>query len=345
MNQQKLIHDRLRAENPVTTMRELDERATADLRDILAQQHHQQPASGRASAVRWPSIPRPRLVIPGVVAAALVLAVVALMTVSPWGGGGTAYAATPEQLTILGDGAFAAAGLPASASTAELLNTIADRAVGAPDDVDQGTYARVRTESWDLFTTVDGQRVTSEVVPHTVTSWTAEDGSGKRVTTLDYPSGKRDTTTVTAGPGEQALMWPFGSVSPDVDTLAGQLEAAHPTSNGPAERLVAVADLYREQPLAPEVRAAVLRYLAATPGLAVTGMVVDRAGRTGLAVHLDSDLGGLPNRRTMIIDPADGKLLGAEEVLTETAGKLNVRIPSVISYESFLDSSYVSSIR
>lgn len=52
----------------------------------------------------------------------------------------------------------------------------------------------------------------------------------------------------------------------------------------------------------------------------------------------------VPERRTAIIDPATGALLGVETMLTERAGALNVRIPSVISYTSYLDSRYVDSL-
>ncbi|MCZ2803572.1 CU044_5270 family protein [Modestobacter sp. VKM Ac-2983] len=345
MNQHKLLHDQLRAENPVTMTRELDARAVGDLKGILATpQQAPAPRTFPAPTLGRAALPRPRWAIAGLVAAVLAIAVIALMTFSPGGGGQTAYAATPDQLTVLGDDAFAAAGLSASASAPELLRTIAERAAGAPDDTGQGMYARIRTESWNLFTRIDGERVSSEVVPQTLTSWTAPDGSGKSVTALAFPGGKTDITTVEGGAGSRALMWPLGSLSSDPVTLADQLGAEHPASNGPAERLVAVADLTREQPIKPPVRAAVLRYLAETPGLSTTGMVTDRAGRTGLAVHVDSSMGGLPERRTVIIDPSDGRVLGTETMLTTTAGELNVRAPSVISYTSYLEAAYVGSL-
>lgn len=144
-------------------------------------------------------------------------------------------------------------------------------------------------------------------------------------------------------PGGLSTMWELGSLSSDPGTLAAQLERGHPVGNGPAERLVAITDLAREQPLPPPVRAAVLRYLAATPGLRLTGAVDDRSGRPGLAVHLDTDHGGLPNRDTLIIDAVTGTLLGSEEMLTEDPGLLDVPIPSVISYTTYVDARYVDS--
>jgi hypothetical protein len=93
-------------------------------------------------------------------------------------------------------------------------------------------------------------------------------------------------------------------------------------------------------PLPPAVRAAVLRFVAATPGIRLTGHVTDRAGRPGIAVSLDSDYSGLPTRYTLIFDEHDGRLLGDEEMLTTTAGKLNVPVPSVIGYTTYIDGHY-----
>ena len=60
----------------------------------------------------------------------------------------------------------------------------------------------------------------------------------------------------------------------------------------------------------------------------------DRAGRPALAVAVDSARHGLPTTRyTMLIDASTGAVLGFEQMLTESAGKLNVPIPSVIGYD------------
>lgn len=105
-----------------------------------------------------------------------------------------------------------------------------------------------------------------------------------------------------------------------------------------------MTDLVAEQPLAPQVRAAVLRYLARTPGIAVGGVVSDRAGRRGVALHLDTTMSGLPERRTLIVDPDDGRILGNEATLTRDPGKLNVPIPTVVAYNVFRDARYVDDL-
>lgn len=44
----------------------------------------------------------------------------------------------------------------------------------------------------------------------------------------------------------------------------------------------------------------------------------------------------------MIIDSGSGALLGYEKVLTETASMLNVTIPAVITYRSYLVAEYAA---
>jgi hypothetical protein len=105
-------------------------------------------------------------------------------------------------------------------------------------------------------------------------------------------------------------------------------------------RLDARARADRTMPLPPKVRAAMLRYLAATATLAVEGEVTDRAGRPGLAFSLDSAYGGLPAHYTVVIDPQTGHVLDFEQMLTTDAGKLNVAVPAVISYDVYLSAQH-----
>ena len=246
-----------------------------------------------------------------------------------------ALGATPPLLTYR----------PVAADAAGVLDHLATRVERLPDTTGDGRYAYRETRGWNLWTEVGhNQRVTSAVVPSTTKAWTAADGSGRTVRRWvepGYPPQFEDETH-PADPG--ALMWPLRSLSADNPTLARQLEEGHPPENGPYERLVAVDDAYGEMPLPPDVRAAVLRYVARTPGLVLAGRVTDRAGREAIAVAVD-DMSGLPTRHTLLFDPADGRLLGREEMLTTSAGKLNVPIPSVIGYTVYLDSRYTDTTR
>lgn len=62
-------------------------------------------------------------------------------------------------------------------------------------------------------------------------------------------------------------------------------------------------------------------------------------------MHVDTKMSGLPERRALIIDPDDGRVLGAETLLTETAGALNVPVPSVIGYTTFRSGRYTDDQR
>jgi hypothetical protein len=59
---------------------------------------------------------------------------------------------------------------------------------------------------------------------------------------------------------------------------------------------------------------------------------------------VESDYSGLPTRYTAIIDPDTGALFGEDEELTSCAGKLNVTIPCVIAYTTFLSARYVDEV-
>ena len=70
--------------------------------------------------------------------------------------------------------------------------------------------------------------------------------------------------------------------------------------------------------------------------------MIDRAGRPGVAITLDSSYSGLLTRYTWIFDPRTGALLGNEEMLIDP-GKLHVRSRSIIAYTTFLTSGWSSS--
>jgi hypothetical protein len=202
-----------------------------------------------------------------------------------------------------------------------------------------------KTLSWDLFTRIDGNQVTSALVPQHRDQWLAVDGPGRLVVTAKLPGGRHEHADTLAGAGGLAMMWPLGSLSSEVATLTRQLQVGHPVSNRPAERFAAIRDAYLQMPLPPRVRAAVLRYLAATPGLTVTGPVTDRRGRNGIGFSIESAYSGLPTRYTLIIDPRDGRLLDDEQMLTTSAGKLNVTVPAIIGYTVLLSAAYTDTDR
>lgn len=207
-----------------------------------------------------------------------------------------------------------------------------------------GSYAYVKTAGWYLNTQVSGGQSSSRVVASTTESWLTLNGSGRSITRRIPGDGSRVSPTATGPITSQSTVSgnaPLLQLSTDPTVMAHQLDIAHPTSIGPVERFVSLTDLALQQPIPPGARSAILRVLARSPGLIDSGNVIDRAGRGGVAVSLDSAYSGGPTRYTLILDPHTGSLLGEEETLLGSPGKLNVRPGAVLAYTAFLSSGYV----
>jgi hypothetical protein len=309
----------------------------ADLQRILATAVPL-PGPARAAVRR-----RPMMLTAGFAAAALVL--VAVVGTQVVGFTRPAYAATPAPLEYAGGGDDAAA----------QLTDIANRAAGAPGPVRTGVDEHLIVQSWNLFTQIDGEQVRTAVVPKRTESWRSPTDAGRvdvRYGEPEFPAGSsRLSWRLQGSPGGEASpstedfaagqfprMWK-GS-PPTTSDMKSFLAIGHPAENGPAETLIAVTDLARERVLTPALRAAALRTIAGLPGLTYDGVVTDRVARPGKAFSVKSDHTGLPTRHTLIVDPTTGVLLGYESMLTTTAGKLGVRIPAVISYDTYVTAEY-----
>jgi hypothetical protein len=298
-----------------------------------------------------PARPRRRLVLAagaGAVALAGVAAIAGVNLLSPVTHDG--YAVTPVPL------AYQQAAHPAEPA-ATMLNRIAAQAAQLPAPAPAGRYQHLTATSWNLTTRIYKNRpVQSAVVPEQRETWRGPDRSGTVTVSFKAPVFQSQAQrrqwqdegspgadigprTDVYGPGKLGVMW-TGAAPDDPAMLAPWLQKGHPSANGPAETLVAVSDLTAEQVLSPAQRAAVLRVLATTPGLSYTGQTTDRAGRAGEAFSVESGYSGLPTRYTVIIDPTNGALLDYEETLTTTAGALNVKVPAVISYQTYLHAGY-----
>jgi hypothetical protein len=72
-----------------------------------------------------------------------------------------------------------------------------------------------------------------------------------------------------------------------------------------SELFTIVGDLLRESPAPPALRKALYDVAAGIPGVHLTGKVTDELGRTGTGVERGGE--------TLVIDPADGKLLADNE--------------------------------
>ena len=124
--------------------------------------------------------------------------------------------------------------------------------------------------------------------------------------------------------------------SAEAPLLAFQLADRHPLSEGPRGVLRAVADLYRSHHLDPAQCAAALRVLADTEGIDYRGMVVDRGGRRGIAVSVDSEGGA--TRDVAVFDPGAGRLLSYERVESVGAPTSPSRSPALVAYVLYLSS-------
>lgn len=272
--------------------------------------------------------PRPRRRSVALLGAAAFTAVTVLVGIGLVDGPGRqpAFAATPEPLRLAQDTGVRAA---------EVLGDLAARVEKLPaPQVPHGAAVYFEREMWSLNSRIDGELVTSRVVPQHYDILVGADGSRKQTVEED---GSRRTST-TSEP----------EYSASVPEAAGASAAAMKEwvlSSGDGSSAGAFFDRYPEKVLdtflAPAQRAGALRALASFGGVEYNGRVTDRSGRDGEAFSVESDFGGLPGKQTLIIDPDSGELLGYEDMLTTDPGKLNVKVPAVTQYITFLKSEYV----
>ncbi|MEU8207662.1 CU044_5270 family protein [Micromonospora sp. NPDC049044] len=298
------------------------------------------------------AVPRRRLVL-AAVGAVVVAAAGGGVAVSLYRQPEPAYAATPVMLTY---------GPPMTAEPAGTrLRWLAAVAAQQPKPPrPAGTVEHLESTNWFLNSSISGGRTVSAVVPQQWRSWRTDDDAGRMVK-KDLPpifrsEADRGQWTKWGGRVESSeevqdyAAGEFysgfrGAVSTDVAALRGWLRADTSAPQAPVQYLEDIAQLAGVRLLNPAQRAAVLTFLADLPGITVTGTVTDRAGRTGEAFSIATDAHGLPAQHTVIVDSRSGALLGYEEVLTTTAGKLNVTLPAVITYRSYLIAEYTAAPR
>ncbi|WP_369263520.1 hypothetical protein [Streptomyces sp. R35] len=245
---------------------------------------------------------------------------------------------------------------PANPATPPMLRVSAEDNMSAPQALE--AIAR-RTEklketapsdghfvqdTWSLTTRIGGHQITSAVVPERRDSWKRSDGSIDWKVKAEKPqfqnSGQKklweqqwsalDEPTTRSGKGGSSYGNP-----PAPEKMAQWLKEGSPgdTAGFISESLV---QKMMTNHLDPEQRAEMLRTLAARKDLKLSGTTKDRAGREGLAFTVESDSSGLPSKHMLVIDADNGRILAYDEILTEDPGALNVKIPAVINYVTFL---------
>ena len=271
---------------------------------------------------------RPRMLQNVVIGVALFAELIALVghVLFGWGPGPPPMAATPPPLVFQA---------PVPPSGAEVLARLADVSAGRPDPP-AGRYAYVRRRTWQLDVTNDASPPT-QVRPALVESWLTRGGAGDMRTTVLGDAPSRPWTRSVAGPGLPAL-------TPDATRLAAALGFDGRPGHGSAAQFTAFAALAARQPLMPRVRAMLELLLARVPGLIDSGTVLDRAGRSGVGVSLDSSTSsGRRLRIVLIFDPVTGALLESDETLQSEPGRLPVHEGAVLSYTTILASGFTRS--
>ncbi|OLR95303.1 hypothetical protein BJP25_07285 [Actinokineospora bangkokensis] len=286
---------------------------------------------------------RGRWLLAGATVTAAVVGLLAYQAAGPTTPQGTA--ATPAPLVITA---------PATATpAAQRLTELAQRARTSGVPQPTGTTEYIELRAWYLNSQTSEDNTVSAVVPEIHRTWANPDGSGRAESEQAEPEFRNDadraewdgpttsTDTDSWGPGERPSAFGTGRPPIDPDALAQYLHRPNPPDAiGPVKTLVALQDLLRDRVLTPTERAAALNLLAQLPDITYQGTTTDRTGRTADAFSLDSAYGGLPARYTLLIAPDTGVILGNEEMLTSAAGKLNVTIPAVVEYETYVRAEF-----
>jgi hypothetical protein len=207
--------------------------------------------------------------------------------------GGIAVAACAALITvpvIINTG-----GSGAEAAAATLLRAAGDAAAQQPGGWPDAAY-------WDVVSVYKqgGQTHQREIwVSHHGTSVLRDGGVSAGVLPLgpgEFPAGGTALTwdelyALPTDPGQLTA------------TLQADIKGAGPDPQ--SELFTIVGDLLRESPAPPALRKALFDVAAGIPGVHLTGKVADELGRTGTGVTRGDE--------TLVIDPADGKLLADTE--------------------------------
>lgn len=288
------------------------------------------PAAGPDVPVTPPAPHRPRthLIQNWLVGAALLAELVVLVGHPLFGWGTIDYTAAPAPL------AYAA---PVPPSGAEVLLALATQAARRPTarSVSENRYAYVKRRSWSVPSQPAG-RPASVVRPTVTESWLRADGTGRVLSATSTGAGSR-TQDLKVGTGP-----PLPELTRVPAALASRLGLGYPGPAAPEGQFALVADVADRQPVTGPAQATLLRLLSRLPDLVNNGTVVDRAGRPGVAVSVNSTYLSAPARFTLIFNGATGQLAEEDVTLTGSPGSLDVRPGSVLAYTTFLASGWVA---
>ncbi|MET7419531.1 CU044_5270 family protein [Dactylosporangium sp. NPDC005555] len=219
--------------------------------------------------------------------------------------------------------------VPAPSVATGCVDRLADGAGAAPYDTSRGAYEYLRTSSMSGGT-VQMQNGKFANVTYMVerSTWTAADGSRRVRTVTQQPTYPDETsrTFFRDNPGRLPELGttmedqPAGEVSrqeiPAADPAAMADALYRPRENGPSQAVNGVTGLVQARVLDLPHRAALLRFLARTDGVACAGEQTDPSGRTGVVVTAPVGAGPQPSpgdsgAQSVLVDPATGDVLAA----------------------------------
>lgn len=217
--------------------------------------------------------------------------------------------------------------VPAPSVAPSCLDGLADGVRPAPYDGVKGRYEYLRNSSVE-GTTAELKNGTFAGAQYRVelSTWTAADGSQHRRKVTEQPTYADEASRgyFRAHPGELPKAGtttedlPAGELSrtdiPAADPAAMAEALYQPRGNGPSQAITGVADLVRVRVLDAPHRAALLRFLARTDGIACIGEQTDPVGRTGVAVGAAVGAGARPSpgnqgSQSLLVDPGTGEIL------------------------------------
>ncbi|MEU5882331.1 hypothetical protein [Spirillospora sp. NPDC047279] len=316
---------------------EREERARALLQQILTEPRTRGDARERAPS--GPHANRRRVLLAGAGAVALtVTTAVALSAVE--GNGDEDHIETPRSLDYQlasGGDVPELADLPPAEPVLLKLATAADRQ--SSERPVAGSVAYTKTRDWYLNASVRNGQGTPELSEETVQRLWAPDGTRRSIT---HRPGERSEDSQQEGARPQWLDPEFDAAQLERRLLEQPQHGEEPLSY----RLVgAVADVHLNEVVEPRAAASVWRLLATQAQVRSLGQVQDRGGRIGQAVTTDcSYAGGWSERRVLIIDPGNGRLLASEKLYVVKPKRLMVHTPAVNEYHVYLDRRWVAHI-
>ncbi len=205
----------------------------------------------------------------------------------------------------------------------------------------------IHLQRWSMDTTSRAREIVAFDERH---RWTPGGPLRSEITRLPpQPPGLREAGFLDGGPPASpqppdVTEYPpggystvIGTPSADPATLAAQLAEHEPPGNGPQALVRAVAAVHEFHRLGPAQKAAMLGVLSQVDGLAFRGVTRDRAGRSGVALTIDSGGPDSGRVRDVLVVDGEANLLSHEQIaLTPPPGLPDLPRYTVTCYVLFL---------